>query len=193
MTTRAAAAEATRDRILDTAREAFLSRWYDEVTIRGVARDAGVALQTVRNHFASKDDLLHGVLDRLDVEIRSVRFAVEPGDVDSAIATLVDDYERNGDANLRMLAVEPRVPAVQPFMERGRASHQAWVERVFAAALSGLRGKARARRVAQLVVVTDVYAWKLLRRDRNLTRDGTIAAMRELVLALHNDQHGGST
>src|SRR5687767_15698030 len=91
MTTRAAAAEATRDRILAAAREAFMSRWYDEVTIRGVARDAGVALQTVRNHFASKDELLRGVLDRLDAEIRSVRFAVDPGDVDAAITTLVDD------------------------------------------------------------------------------------------------------
>ena len=186
MGTRAAAVEVTRERILDAAREAFLSRWYDEVTIRGVARDAGVALQTVRNHFASKDDLLRGVLDRLDAEIRSVRFAVDPGDVDAAIATLVDDYERNGDANLRMLAVESRIPAVQPFMERGRAGHQAWVERVFASALTGLRGKARERRLAQLVVVTDVYTWKLLRRDRGLDRDQTIAAMRELVLALDN-------
>ena len=103
------------------------------MTIRGIARDAGVALQTVRNHFASKDDLLHGVLERLDAEIRSVRFAVDPGDVDTAVTTLVDDYERNGDANLRMLAVEPRVPAVQPFMDHGRASHQDWVERVFPA------------------------------------------------------------
>ncbi len=190
MTTRAAAAEATRDRILDTAREAFLNHWYDEVTIRGIARDAGVALQTVRNHFASKDDLLRGVLDQLDAEIRSVRFAVEPGDVDTAIATLVDDYERNGDANFRMLSVEPRVPAVRPFMDRGRASHQAWVERVFARALAGMRGKARARRIAELVVVTDVYAWKLLRRDKGLDRDQTIAAMRELVLALHHNEQG---
>jgi hypothetical protein len=55
-----------------------------------------------------------------------------------------------------------------------------------------LRGKARSRRVAQLVVVTDVYAWKLLRHDKGLDRDQTIVAMRELVLALHNHDHGGS-
>jgi AcrR family transcriptional regulator len=187
MTTRAAAAEATRERIVDVALEAFSNHWYEEVTIRAIARDAGVALQTVRNHFASKDELLAAGLDRLDAEIRSTRFAVDPGDADGAITTLVDDYERNGDANLRMLAVEPRVPAVRPFMDRGRAGHQAWVERVFAAALTGLRGKARERRIAQLVVATDVYAWKLMRRDRRLTRDQTIAAMREMVLALHQN------
>ena len=188
MTTRAAAAEATRERIVDAAVEAFSSHWYDEVTLRGVAADAGVALQTIRNHFAGKDELFVAALERLGDEITSVRFAVEPGDVDAAITTLVDDYERNGDANLRMLAVEPRLPVVQPLMDRGRAGHQAWVEQVFADALRGLRGTARERRVAQLVVATDVYAWKLLRRDRNLTRDRTIATMRELVLALHDNQ-----
>ena len=187
MTTRAAAAEATRERIVEVALDAFSNHWYDEVTIRGIARDAGVALQTVRNHFGSKDELLGAAVESLDTEIKSVRFAVEPGDVDGAIATLVDDYERNGEATLRMLAVEPRVPAIQPFMDRGRAGHRAWVERVFADAVRGLRGKARDRRIAELVVVTDVYAWKLLRRDREFGRDETIAAMRELVLALHDN------
>ena len=190
MTTRAAAAEATRERIVEVALEAFSNHWYEDVTIRGVARDAGVALQTVRNHFASKDELFRAALERLDAEIRSTRFAVEAGDVGGAITTLVDDYERNGDANLRMLAVEPRIPAVRPFMDRGRAGHQAWVEQVFAAALTGRRGKARERRIAQLVVATDVYAWKLMRRDRNMSRDQTIAAMRELVLALHDNEQG---
>ena len=187
MSTRAAAAEATRERIVDAAVEAFSERWYDEVTIRGIASDAGVALQTVRNHFDSKEELFRAVVERMSATIESLRFSVTPGDVDGAIATLVDDYEQHGDAILRMLAVEPRVAAVQPLMDQGRAGHQGWVEHVFATALAGLRGKARSRRLAQLVVVTDVYAWKLLRHDKGLDRDQTIAAMRELVLALHHN------
>jgi AcrR family transcriptional regulator len=190
MTARAAAVEATKERIVGAAVEAFTSRWYDEVTIRGVAAEAGVALQTVRNHFASKEELFLAAIEQVQTGIDTVRWSVAPGDVDGALATLVDDYERNGDANLRLLAVEPRVKVVQPIMAQGRAAHQAWAEHVFAAALKGLRGRARERRIAQLVVVTDVYAWKLLRRDKGLDRDQTIAAMRELVLALH-DNHGG--
>jgi AcrR family transcriptional regulator len=186
MSARAAATEATRERIIDVAVEAFSSNWYDEVTVRGVASDAGVALQTVRNHFPTKDELFLAAIERIAASIDSVRGAVTPGDIDGAISTLADDYERTGDANLRLLAVEERVPVVQPVMARGRAGHQAWVERVFASALSGLRGKARSRRVAQLVAVTDVYTWKLLRRDKGLDRDQTIAAMRELVLALND-------
>lgn len=192
MSARAAAAEATRERIIEVAVEAFSAHWYDEVTIRGVAGDAGVALQTVRNHFATKEKLFSAAAERISAGIESVRFAVRPGDVDGAISTLVDDYDRNGDANLRLLAVEERVPVVRPVMAQGRAGHQAWVEHVFAAALSGLRGKARARRIAQLVVVTDAYAWKLLRRDKGFNRDQTIAAMRDLVLALHDDAQGES-
>jgi AcrR family transcriptional regulator len=190
MTTRAAAAEATRERILETAAGSFSGRWYDEVTLRGVAADAGVALQTVRNHFASKEELFRAAVARIGDSIQSYRETAEPGDVDGAVAMLVDGYERTGDMSLRLLAIEPRVPVVRPAIERGRAGHQAWCERVFAAALTGLRGQARTRRLAQLVVVTDVYAWKLLRRDKGLDRDQTIAAMRELVLALHDNQGG---
>jgi AcrR family transcriptional regulator len=193
MSARAAATEATRARIIDVALDAFSSSWYDEVTVRGIASDAGVALQTVRNHFPTKDELFLAAIERIDADIQSVRGAVTPGDVDGAISILVDDYERTGDMNLRLLAVEPRVPVVQPQMERGRAGHQAWVERVFADGLTGLRGKARARRIAQLVAVTDVYTWKLLRRDKGLDRDQTSAAMRELVLAINDKMQGAST
>jgi len=194
MSARAAASEATGQRILDVAVSAFTSHWYEEVTIRGVAAEAGVALQTVRNHFATKDELFLAALERLDVEIKTARDAVVAGDVGGAVAILVDDYEQNGDANLRLLAVEQRIEVVRPAMERGRAGHEAWCERVFADALDGLRGAARCRRLAQLVAVTDVYTWKLLRRDKGLDRDQTIAAIRELVLALHDtdEARGGS-
>src|SRR6476619_7712904 len=154
MSTRVAAAEATRERIVDAAAEAFADRWYEEVTLRQVAADAGVALQTVRNHFEGKDELFRAAIERIGERIQSVRDSAVAGDADGAIAILVDDYERTGDTNLRMLAMEPRRPIVAPLLDRGRAGHQAWVERVFAAALTGLRGKARARRVAQLVVAT---------------------------------------
>jgi hypothetical protein len=55
-----------------------------------------------------------------------------------------------------------------------------------------MRGAARQRRLAQLVAVTDVYTWKLLRRDKGLSRDQTVLAVRELVEALHNHPRGGS-
>jgi AcrR family transcriptional regulator len=191
MEARAAAAQATRDRIVEAAAAAFVASWYDEVTLRAIASDAGVALQTVLNHFGTKEQLFADALVRVGDRIEATRFSVEPGDVDGAIAVLVDDYERTGDANLRFLAVEPRLPVTREPMERGRRGHHDWVGHVFGAALAGLDGEVRARRHAQLVVATDVYTWKLLRRDKGFDKDQTIIAMRELVLALH-DTEGGS-
>lgn len=192
MSARAASAAATRDRIVETATAAFFDHWYEDVTVRGIARDAGVALQTVRNHFATKEELFLAAAERISASIETVRWAVEPGDIDGALSTLMDDYERSGDSILRMLAVEERVPVVQPMVANGRRQHQEWVALVFPAALKGLRGRARSRRVAQLVAATDVYCWKLLRRDQGLDREQTLIAMRELILALHDHNPGGT-
>lgn len=192
MSTRAAAVEATRERILDAAYEAFMERWYDDVTLRDVAADAGVALQTVVNHFGTKEALFGEVSDRFDESIQAARWTVAPGDVAAIVTTLVDDYERTGEVVLRLLALEDRVPVVRPMIARGRRSHREWVEHMFGAPLAGLRGAARRRRIAQLVVALDVYTWKLLRLDNGLSREHTIAATREMVEALINDTQGGS-
>lgn len=185
MTARAAAAAATRERVLVAAERQFRDLWYDDVTIRGVAQEADVAVQTVLNHFASKEELYAAASARMAEDIASTRWQVAPGDVDAALTVLLDDYEARGDTFLRTLAVEERLPVVQPTIALGRQGHERWCEEIVGAgALRGLRGKARKRRVAQLVVATDVYTWKLLRRDRGMTRDETWQAMRDLVLAV---------
>ncbi len=192
MATRAAAAEATRERILDAASDAFLASWYDDVTLREVAAAADVALQTVVNHFGTKEALYGAAVERISDAIEARRYDVEPGDVEGAVAALIDDYDRTGDFTLRALAEEGRLAVVGPGLARGRRGHQDWVEHIFPTALTGLRGAARQRRLAQLVAVTDVYTWKLLRRDKGLSRDQTVLAVRELVEALHTSPRGGS-
>lgn len=183
--TRQAAMEATRERILDVALELFSNAWYDDVTLRGIADAAGVALQTVVNHFGSKEALFLDVGERFGETIAAARWSVEPGDVDGAVAILVADYERTGDATVRNLAVEEKVAVVRPMIDAGRRGHEAWVQHAFPAALEGLTGVARLRRIGQLVAVTDVYTWKILRRDKGLSARQVQLAMRELVLALH--------
>lgn len=185
MDARSAAAALTRQRVLEVALEAFTQRWYDEVTLRGIAAEARVALQTVTNHFPSKEALFGAAITEWGDRIAHARWSVEPDDVDAAVAVLVDDYERTGETALRFLALEDRVPAVAEPLARGRAGHQRWVEEVFPAALTGLRGRSRTVRRAQLVVVTDVYSWRLLRRDKGLSPAETKRAFAEMVRALH--------
>lgn len=185
MDTRAAAVAATRERIAAAAEHAFTTQWYDDVTIRGIAAEAGVSQQTVLNHFATKEDLCAAALDRFTAAIDSRRAQVSPGDVAEAVAVLVEDYEATGDATLRMLAVEDRVPTVQPWLAMGRREHERWVATVFAEALEGLSGRARDQRLGELVVATDVYAWKLLRRDRDLSPAEVADSLGRLVRLLH--------
>jgi AcrR family transcriptional regulator len=174
MELRAAAVEATRERILEAAAEAFLERWYDDVTIAEVAKRAGVSGQTVINHFGGKEQLAAAAHAHIGERIVSLRYTPEPGDVAGAVDALVEDYETTGDAVVRMLALEEKVPSLAPLLAIGRESHRQWVETMFGA--PGL--------VAELVVATDVYTWKLLRRDQGLSRDQTVASILKIVQAL---------
>ncbi|MFN3512752.1 MAG: TetR/AcrR family transcriptional regulator [Phenylobacterium sp.] len=59
--------EATRQRVLDAARELFENRGYEEATVREIARLAGVSVGSVFTTFASKGDILSQVMaDRLE-------------------------------------------------------------------------------------------------------------------------------
>jgi len=174
MDLRAAAVEATRERILEAAAEAFLERWYDDITIAEVAKRAGVSGQTVINHFGNKEGLATTTYERVGEQITSLRYTPEPGDVVGLVEALIEDYERTGDAIIRLLALEERVPSLQPLLARGRDSHRDWVEEMFLAP----------ELVPELVVATDVYTWKRLRRDQGLSREQTTAAVMRIVEAL---------
>ena len=174
MDLRAAAAEATRERILDAATEAFLEHWYDDVTIASVAERAGVSGQTVINHFGGKEQLAAAAHARIGEQMVSRRYTPEAGDVPALVEALVDDYEATGDAVVRLLALEEKIPSLRPLLARGRAGHREWVETMFQAP----------ELLAELVVATDVYTWKLLRRDQGLSREDTLASMLRIVQAL---------
>ena len=174
MELRAAAAEATSERILGAAMAAFLEHWYDDVTIASVAKRAGVSGQTVLNHFQSKEGLFTAVHQRFGEEISARRYRPEPGDLRGAVEALVEDYELTGDAVVRFLALEEKVPSLGPVLALGRMGHREWVETMFRAP----------ELVPELVVATDVYTWKLLRRDQGLSRDETVASILKIVEAL---------
>jgi AcrR family transcriptional regulator len=182
---RAVSTEATRGRIIDAARLLWLERWYDDISMREIAKRAGVVLQTVVNHFGTKEAIFTAVLEPPALEKLMARAGARPGDIPGAIRLLVRDYEETGDAIIRTLALEGRVTALQSNIDRGRALQRNWVESTFPAALSDLRGRERERRVDLLVCATDVYTWKLLRRDRGLSREQTATAIRQLVETLH--------
>jgi AcrR family transcriptional regulator len=184
MRVRAEQVAATRERMLASAMQLFGTRFYDEVSLDDVAAGAETTVQTVIRHFGSKDALFAAVADWSSDRMVAPREEARPGDVGGAVRGLVDHYEQWGDAVFLLLSQEDRVPAIRPQMDEGRAYHRDWVERLMGDSLAPLRGAARERRLAQLIAVTDLYTWKLLRRDLGLGRRQTETAIRELIEAL---------
>jgi AcrR family transcriptional regulator len=186
MVARAEATAATRERILDSATQLFLSLASDGFSLEDVAEGAGTTVQTVLRHFGSKELLLRAGIDRASERISRERMLAPIGDVRGAVANVVEHYEAHGDTAMRLLN-EDRNPVLREVVDRGRAFHREWVTHTFAPQLRPLRGAVRRRRLAQLVAVTDVYVWKLLRRDMQLSREQTQEAMVELIERLEND------
>lgn len=184
MRARAEAAAATGERILDAAVAAFYERPVADIALDDVARRAGVSVQTVLRRHGSKDRLLAAAGERESRRISDQRDRAVPGDLPGTVRILVDHYEEVGDGVLRMLAGEDASPALRAIVDGGRALHREWCERVFAPTLAARTGVARDRRLAQLIAVTDVFTWKLLRRDRGLSRRQTELALRELLQPL---------
>jgi AcrR family transcriptional regulator len=181
MSARAAAAAATRERLLAAAWEQFATRPYDDVLLQEVAAAAGVTAQTLHLRFGSKEELFSAAFTWWGVREIATREEVPVGNVPAAIANLFDHYESQGLAVLRMLSQEERIPAVAEMTEAGRIYHRAWVERTLGPLLRGSRGAGRKRRLAALVVATDVFTWKLLRRDMDLGRGEAESVVAEMV------------
>ncbi len=187
MAARADAAEATANRVLDAALELFTDNPYEDVSLEAVAKEAGVTTRTVLRRFGSKEALFGEAMQRAVSEMITHREAAPVGDVAGAVANVIGQYERWGTNRLRMLAQEDRIPVIAEWVRGGREWHWAWVQRVFAPSLAGLRGAARKRRVAALVALTDVYTWKLLRLDLRLSRGETERTLIESINSLEGE------
>ena len=187
MKERARSAALTAERILDAARERFSTLFFDEVTLNDIADDAGVTVQTVIRRFGSKEELFASLAERESERILADR---DPGDdggvgLHRALETLVDHYERDGETMLNLLAQETRFPMIADVVAQGRRLHEKWVEEHCGSLAGGAKGKDRQRRLLAAVAATDLYTWKLLRRDRGLSRGEVVKTMVTLLEGLY--------
>ncbi|MDQ6774123.1 MAG: TetR/AcrR family transcriptional regulator [Candidatus Dormibacteraeota bacterium] len=188
MKARAEGAEDTRRRILAATIDLHYERLGRDITLEQIAERASVAVQTVLRNFGSRAALLDAAVQAAVAVVVEERRAT-PGDVNAAVTALFDHYERVGRNVLRLLAQETISGA--PNLSAGRTLHRQWVEGVFAPQLAGHPQEARESLTDRLVVVTDVYAWKLLRVDRGLSRRQAQNRVRQMIaamVALHQEE-----
>ena len=130
---RAAAAEATRRRILDAARRLFAERGFGGTTLDAVAGEAGVAVQTVQQAFGGKKALLTAQVEAIDrigglKELRAVLDdpAASPAQMTRAAARFWRKlFEGAGD--VLEAARSSGDPALRSLLEGGLRRHKAGV------------------------------------------------------------------
>lgn len=183
MSARADAVSSTRERIIESATALFLEQSFEDVTLAAIAAAAGVSHQTVLNHFESKEGVVLAVAEALKSRTSTARHAAAPGDVSGAVRALVGEYEWMGDANVRWAVTADRFASLAALLDDARAGHQEWIVVMFGDELPA-SPVARRRAVLALHAVTDVYTWKLLRRDLGQTRKETEKIMSGLVVGV---------
>jgi AcrR family transcriptional regulator len=191
MTNRAEAAEATRQRILRSTFELVWEKLAVEVTLDDVAYRAGVSVKTLLRHFGSRDGLFKALEQFVMQEIQQER-AAPPGDVEAAVHAIFTHYEQRGNGVLKMLGQELFDDAIRDGMDVGRRMHREQIVEVFAPQLTTRPAPQREALVDLLVVATDVYTWKLLRRDRGLDQATVEARVRQLIAGILNNSPQGA-
>jgi hypothetical protein len=142
-------------------------------------------VRTVLRHFASREGLIDALGEYARALVVEEREA-PVGDLREAVRVIVAHYERRGDMVLRLLEEERLDPEIAKHVERGRRTHREWVRTVFAPQIAAAQD---ARELEDLLLVaTDVYAWKLLRRDGRLSRRRTEERMFTLIRRLAEER-----
>lgn len=180
---RGTAQQGTHQRILRAGTDVMWEKVTTEITLEDVATRAAVSVQTVLRHFGTREGLLAAVVSFLEQEVVEERRA-PVGDVPEAVRILFDHYELRGDAVLRLLSQEYWNEGIRVHMDKGRQAHRQWVEVVFGPHLEAHTPDTRDELTDLLVVATDVYTWKLLRRDRALERAHAEQRVMRLIEAI---------
>jgi AcrR family transcriptional regulator len=141
---RAIQAEQTRDEILRSARVRFAQHGYAATSVKDIAADAGVSVQTVYDSVGTKADLVRRLSDLIDAEADIGPIAAElASEADPLAVARIPAritrrlVERCGDILRACLAGSLAEPGLLPLIEEGGRRHRAGAAAV-AERLAGL-------------------------------------------------------
>ena len=120
MVARAQGIEQTRRQIIEAATKLFGERPFDLVSLADVARASDLALATVVRQFETKEQLFAAAVADASQVLEAQVDRMPENDPAAAVRQGLDGYERFGDAIVRLLAQEDRLPVVREVTEQGR-------------------------------------------------------------------------
>lgn len=179
-TARAAATQRTRDALLDAAIDAFLAAGHLETPLETIAEAAGTTARTALRHFGTKDALTAAAIQRATTRVAAERSPAATGTA-AAITALVAHYETWGQPMAQLAAYAGARPDLAAILSDATRLHLAWIDTVFADALTGCSPATRAYRHALLATACDVETWRSLRHRHGLGRAAVERAMGHLA------------
>lgn len=197
------AAAATRAEILAAARRLFARDGYSATSIRDIADEAGVALQTVYSSVGSKGALVLALNDLIDEEAGVAELGAQAmGETEPArmIAGAVHltrvMNERCGDLIGVMLSAQASEPDVAATVANGMQRHRAGVTGLchgLAAAGALASGVSVDRAAGALAMMTAPASWHQLTQDAGWTFDDAESWLTSsLVTLLLRSKAGGA-
>lgn len=181
---RAQAEEATGEAILNAARNAFATGLFDRVTLRQIATESGVTVQTVIRRYGTKEELFEHLAEREGKRIIAEREVPADQGLPAALDALVRHYERDGDMMINFIHQEHLFEPVRRIIARGRQVHRQWVELHCRDLLPRQNSQERDHMLFAAIAATDLFTWKLLRRDHGLEPDSVTGIMRRMLTGL---------
>jgi AcrR family transcriptional regulator len=178
MSKRAQNAARTRDNIISATEKLLAEKSLEEISLNAIASQAGVTVQTVLRHMDSRDGCLQAVAEKVHIRVKKQRAINENENISDAIENLIAHYEKEGKLVLNILAQEQSTDSFASELTTiGRNYHRKWVEKCFKPYLDNRKPEV----IDCLIVATDIYTWKLLRKDLGRTRSQTKKAVLKMV------------
>ncbi len=184
MEKRSASAARTEAKILNATADLWLKHPLTDMTLEKVAEESGVTIRTILRKFGSKDGLLEACMGYYATAHMPQRQLDVTGDIQKALSILLDEYELMGDAVFRTIQAQDDLPVAAKILEKGRSTHRAWCEMVFEPFLPDHASPDYDICLLAFISATEIYLWKLLRRDLKLSFSQTQKVFLTTVEAL---------
>jgi len=181
---RAKQAAQTDQAILKAVAKLWLTTPLPEITLEKVADNAGVTVRTILRKFGSKEELFAASIEQDAGKFEEDRRRATPGDLEDILKILLEEYELMGDAVIRTIYVEDQFEVAQQILNRGRQYHREWCREMFAPYLLTQSSVDYETSLTSFVTATEIYLWKLLRKDLGKSKEETYQVFHRLLYSL---------
>ncbi len=189
MQTRTKSAEITRQKILSAVVNLWSSYAINEISLEMVAEHSGLTMRTILRKFGSREGMLTASIAHASEKILHARDLAPAGNLTKALEVLLSEYEATGDAVIRTIMLQDSLPFAKSIIQGGIQIHRDWCKRVFAPYLPSLESDSYEMELSAFVCATEIYLWKLLRRDLNKSYKQTFSIFHHTLQCLIEASH----